>query len=175
MTTKTRLDFKGESLLSWCREDSNWPDEKMLYKKATEHQVMFVRDTLPKAYVSTQEEYNFATEDLGTQVIGTHISKSCDLPVYGLDIPSLGVRAVLSNNFYGWVVSIESPKPVDMSMFEGRISQEPCKPIYCSGFKEQWVLGTPAQNPCVFTVEMWSEYDLYALFMRLSHQLRAAK
>lgn len=147
----------------------------MNFKKATEGQVCFVGDTLPKAYCTSKEEYRFAVDGMGVQVIGSHRSKSCDLPVYGLDIPHLGVRAVLSDNFHGWVVSVETPKPVDLSMFDSRMSDKPCVPMYCSGFEDRWVYGTRAHNPCVFTVEMWSQYDIYAMFMTIAHQLRTAK
>lgn len=169
------LVFQGPSLLSWRREDSNWPDDKMLYKGATESQVCFVGDTLPKAYCTNIDEYRWANGGEGVQVIGGHRSKSCDLPVYGLDIPHLGVRAVLSDNFHGWVVSVETPKPVDLSMFVGRMSDKPCNPMYCSGFESRWVYGPPSLNPCVFTVEMWSQYDVYAMFLSIAHQLRATK
>lgn len=169
------LVFQGSTLLSWRREDSNWPEEGMTFKGATEDQVCFVGDTLPKAYCTNRDEYRFAAQGMGVQVIGSHRSKSCNLPVYGLDIPHLGVRAVLSNNFHVWVLSLELPRPVDLSMFEGRMSTTPCVPMYCSGFAEHWVYNTPAYNPCVFTVEMMSRYDIYALFMSIAHQLRATK
>lgn len=169
------LEFQGISLLSWRREDSNWPPEGMSFKKATEDQVCFVGDTLPKAYCDNIDEYRWANGGEGVQVIGSHRSKSCYLPVYGLDIPSLGVRAVLSNNFHVWSVSIELPRAVDLSMFKDRMSTEPCDPMYCYGFENRWVYNTPEHNPCVFTVQMGSRYDIYALFMSIAHQLRATK
>lgn len=168
-----KLVFSGPSLLSWRQVDSNWPEEGKTFKKATEGQVCFVGDTLPKAYCTRREEYRYAVDGLGVQVIGGHRSKSCDLPVYGLDIPHLGVRAVLSDNFHGWVVSVETPKLVDLSMMEGRMSTKPCDPMYCSGFRGDWVLGAYENiETRAFTVEMWSQYDVYALFMTIAHQLR---
>ena len=169
------LVFKGQSLSSWRRDDSNWPGENMKFKGAVEDQVCFVGDTLPKAYCTTSDEYSFASQGDGIQVVGSHRSKSCDLPVYGLDIPHLGVRAVLSNNFHGWVVSVELPRAVDLSMFDGMMSKEPCNPMYCSGFTHGWVYGPRSLNPSVFTVEMGSRYDIYAMFLSIAHQLRATK
>lgn len=169
------LVFQGPSLLSWRREESNWPREGMSYKGATEDQVCFVGDTLPKAYCTNFDEYRWANGGEGVQVIGSHCSKSCDLPVYGLDIPHLGVRAVISNNFHVWSVSIELPRAVDLSAFADRMTKEPCDSIYCYGFDARWVYNTPAFNPCIFTVQMSSRYDIYAMFLSIAHQLRATK
>lgn len=166
------LDFSGIPLLQWRRDESNWPDDKMLYKGATEGQVCFVGDTLPRAYCNTREDYKFAQEGMGVRVIGGHTSKSCYLPVYGLDIPHLGVRSVMSNNFYRWVVSIDLPRPVDLSMFDDRMSTEACNPLYCSGFDARWVLGPKSHYPMAFTVEMGSREDIYAMFLFINHALR---
>lgn len=168
------LVFNGPSLLSWRRVESNWPQDEMLWKKATEDQVCFVGDTLPKAYSVNIDERLFASE-YGIQVIGGHTSKSCDLPVYGVDIPSIGVRAVLSNNFYGWAVSLEIPRVVDLSMFDDRVSKEAIDPLYCSGFEGRWVKGPRSVDPCAFTTQVWSQHDLYAMFLSISHQVRTGR
>lgn len=173
-TAQKWLVFSGPSLLSWRRGD-NWPGDEMLYKKATEDQVCFVGDTLPRAYCTNIDEYRWASQGEGVMVIGSHRSKSCDLPVYGLDIPHLGMRAVLSNNFHGWVVSVETPSPVDMSMFANKMSTEPCNPIYCSGFDTRWVMGPPGLDQCVFTATMGLSHDIYAMFLIIAHQLRTKK
>ena len=170
-----RLDFDGEAILAWCRGD-NWPAETMIYAGAVKRQVMFMRDTLPSAFAADGEEYrrhSFATEDAGTVVASTHRSKSCTLPVYGIDVRSLGLRAVVRDNFHNWKVSVEAPCPVDLALFKSRVNlSERIAPCYCEGFREEWVLGAHAENPRAFTVEMGSEHDVYALFLSMAAQLR---
>jgi hypothetical protein len=171
----TQLAFQGSSLLNWRRDEGNWPDKKMYYYNATADQVCFVGDTLPKAWCDTIDEYRWANGNEGVQVIGLHTSKSCHLPVYGLDIPTLGVRAVLSYNFHQWTVSLELPRAVDLSMFKDRMTAEALSPIYCYGFSDSWVKGPYTPDALLFTVQMWSQHDIYAMFMFITHQLRAAK
>ena len=174
----SEISFDGEALLAWCRGD-NWPAATMIYESAVKRQVMFMRDTLPYAFTIDGEEYHrhaSATEDAGTVVASTHRSKSCVLPVYGIDVRSLGLRAVVRGNFHNWMVSVEAPRPLDLAMFahstdlSNRIDS-----CYCEGFREEWVLGPHAKNPRAFTVEMNGEHDVYALFLSMAHQLRGAK
>ena len=179
MTDKRRaLEFSGPALLAWCRGD-NWPAKEMLYANATVHQVLFVRDTLPSAFAKDREEYRAHSSDLdrpATMVVATHRSKSCNLPVYGLAIASLGVRAVLRGNFHDWKVSIDAPAPVDLSAFASRTNlAEQINPVYCEGFDESLVLGPHATSPRRFTVSIGDEYDVYALFLTMAHQLRAGR
>jgi hypothetical protein len=170
----TQLEFSGVPLLEWCRAAGSWPDDGMIYKNATVDQVCFVRDKLPCAFVQGRDEYSRHQSGNDTVVIGTHRSKSCVLPVYGLDIKSLGVKAVMRNNFYNWAVSITMPRPVDLSMFkaQGVRFGAPVNAVYCEGFEDRWVLGSYAQDQCAFTIELNNNYALYALFMMIAHQLR---
>lgn len=170
----TQLKFTGVPLLEWCRTDGSWPDDGKLFKNATVEQACFVRDKLPCAFALDRSEYERHQGGDGTVVIGTHRSKSCVLPVYGLDIKSLGVRAVMRNNFHNWVVSITMPRQVDLAMFkaQGARLDEPVNAVYCEGFEGRWVLGSYDHDPCAFTIELNDSYALYALFMTIAHQLR---
>lgn len=172
--SSAQLEFSGTPLLEWCRTDGSWPDDSRVYKNAAVDQVCFVRNKLPCAFVQDRDEYSRHQSGDGTVVIGTHRSKSCVLPVYGLDIKSLGVKAVTRGNFYNWAVSITTPRPVDLSMFkaQGARLSEPVNPVYCEGFEDRWVLGSYDQDPCAFTIELNDDYALYALFMTIAHQLR---
>jgi len=146
----------------------------MIFKNATVEQVCFVRDKLPCAFALDRSEYERHQGGDGTIVIGTHRSKSCVLPVYGLDIKSLGVRAVMRNNFHNWVVSITMPRPVDLSAFktQGARLSEAINHVYCEGFQDRHVLGSYDQDRCAFTVELHDNYGLYAMYMMIAHQLR---
>lgn len=172
--SSAQLEFSGAPLLEWCRTDGSWPDDGMAYKGAMVDQVCFVRDKLPCAFAQDRSEYSHHQSGDGTAVIGTHRSKSCVLPVYGLDIKSLGVKAVMRNNFYNWVVSITMPRQVDLAMFkaQGARLDEPVNAVYCEGFEGRWVLGSYDHDPCAFTIELNDSYALYALFMTIAHQLR---
>ena len=166
------LDFDGQDLLAWCRVDDNWPRKEMFYKDAVEDQVLFVRDQLPKAYAADQAEYTRATSGEGTKVVGLHTSKSCVIPVYGIDIPSLGVRAVLSYNFHNWVVSVTLPRPVDLSIVGDLSTAKPVASCYASGFKDEWCFGVPTPTATKFTLFLGNKYEVYLFFRNLAYQLR---
>lgn len=174
-TATVWLQFDGEPLIDWRRKDSNWPRETVNFAKSTEYQVCFVGDTLPKAYCANADEYRYANGGAGVMVIGSHRSKSIDLPVYGVDIPSLGVRAVISDNFHQWTVSVELPRPVDLSQFKDVMSMDRQDPSYCYGFEGRWVYPSPEESPTIWTTRMSSTYDIYAVFMSIAHQLRTGK
>ena len=172
------LEFTGPSLLRWCRVESNWPGESMVYAGAMKRQVLFVRDTLPLTWAQSADEYarhsNYDGEGGGTQVIATHRSKSITLPVYGLDVPRLGLRAVVRDNFHNWKVSIAAERPIDLAPMGHLVDPtERVHSVYCEGFREEWVLGSHATDPRRFTVEMSREHDVYAMFLLIAHQLRA--
>ena len=59
-TQQNGLVFQGPSLLSWRRQDSNWPEDGMKFKSSMVDQVCFVGDTLPKAYCNDSDQYRWA-------------------------------------------------------------------------------------------------------------------
>ena len=68
-------------------------NSNLLWKKKAEEQLIFVRDTIGALVKSP------------IFIVSTHYSKSCLLPVYGFMLPN-GIRVIMRENFYGWVVSM---------------------------------------------------------------------
>ena len=119
-------------LLEFMRETEL--DEKLIWKKAAEKQMIFVRDTIG-AHLTHSPIF----------VVSTHMSKSCVLPVYAFRL-SNGIEFIMRENFYGWVVSIRSPFTIeelpDFCRGDTLCSENPEGDIaecYCEGFSKSWV------------------------------------
>jgi hypothetical protein len=153
-----------------------WACSKMEGKTAADYgynsfweQVMFVRDVLYPAVCRGSS----SAIDRG-QIVGTHMSKSIELPVYRLYTP-FG-RVTMRCNFYDWKVSVESSVGPLNADLNGLISREPIghKPnetgipsVYCEGFASDEVFEHFWLNPFKFTVEVVSKYHLFAMFWQL--------
>lgn len=158
----------GVPLLMWCRERPEIPDE-MRWKQAHWSQVLFVRDRLPMAWARTDAEYSRHDAD-GTLVVGTHRSKSIELPVYQIDLPQLGVVAMLRGNFYNWKVSIRAEADVALNpdgLFDPA-DERSIRGVYCGGFAASWVFGPYAKDRRRFTLEASNEHQVYTLFHLLA-------
>lgn len=106
-----------------------YADTDLLYIKKTHTgeptspQIHFVRDDLSRC-VMRGIAYEDVPKETGTRrdcrytadVIGTHHSKSVELPVYEIARPDLGLRFVLRDNFYDWNVSVISEKPIETDL-----------------------------------------------------------
>ena len=145
-------------LLQWMR--SQEIDDKMLWKKAAINQECFVRDVLTQGLLKVP-----------VFVVSTHMSKSVRLPVYRFRIQN-GIVVTMRENFYGWVVSLKNPFPVDLPEDlvggDGAGHNEDITSCYCEGFKEDWVYpyGTKGVRLTTFRVE--GDYRLYALMRELN-------
>ena len=71
-------------------------DDKMIWKGSAEAQCARVL-----AFPAVFEKF----------VVGTHRSKSIELPVILLEAPTLGLRVWIRDNFHNWAVTIESEMP----------------------------------------------------------------
>lgn len=145
-------------LLQWQR---NWEiDDKMLWKKSAEKQTCFVRDNLCRGLLHTP-----------VFVVSTHTSKSIRLPVYRFRMHN-GILVTARENFYGWVVSIKSPFPVnlpdDLVHGDGANNNEDISSCYCEGFKEDWVYPYGIENVRLSTFRVEGDYRLYALMCELN-------
>jgi hypothetical protein len=159
---------EGLGLLDWCRARPEIP-ESMSYRNAHWAQACFVRDFLPCAWGIDEDERQAHTRGDATRVIGVHCSKSIYLPVYGIDIPRLGVRAVLRNNFYDWNVSIDSLHPCPSP---GRLfSEDNIDYCFFQGFPPEWCFKSYQENPKRFSFYVNGNYSLYAYFTLLARNI----
>lgn len=147
-------------LIEFMRE--NELDEKLIYKKAAERQMIFVRDKIGMHLTKSP-----------IFVLSTHMSKSCLLPVYGFKL-SNGIEFIMRENFYGWVVSIRSPFTIDKlpDFCTGDNNDDGTKDVheyYCEGFKNSWVYGFENENFRYSTFRVHEDYDLYALIYLLNN------
>lgn len=155
---------KSKLLLEWMRETPDIED-KMLWKKAAEHQMCFFRDQIAMNLLRVPV---FA--------VSQHMSKSILLPVYGLTIRN-GIEVYARENFYGWVVSLKAPSGMRINiddyvdLFIGSPEGKPEDDIsscYCEGFREDWVFHAYKTDcgECTFRVD--TDYQLYTLMYILN-------
>lgn len=137
--------------------------DDLLYKKASERQMIFVRDKIGK-HLSHSPIF----------VVSTHMSKSCLLPVYAFRLTN-GIEFIMRENFYGWVVSIRSPFTIEKLpdfctgdyLCAGDYSADIAK-CYCEGFRDSWVYKYRNENFCYSTFRVDEDYDLYTLIYMLN-------
>jgi hypothetical protein len=88
------------------------------------------------------------------------VSKSITLPVYKIEI--YGVIFILRNNFYNWMLSVESNKPVVIpNGFDFGDTTEQVLSCYCEGFEKEWVYQPYSENNKKFTICIHNDYELY--------------
>lgn len=136
------------------------------------HQLLFMRDTLPRIWCATNEEHRSFFEGKGANLIGTHRSKSIQLPVGEIVHPSGRVTCVIRGNFHNWMVSIEATGKVTGKF--GRLfdPSHETSSYYCEGFPESRVYGSYDKYMHKFTVCLYSEYDVATLFFLLDQWAR---
>lgn len=150
----------NELLLYGQRRDSI--SDNMIYKNDAVSQECFIRDTIC-AYFLHVPAFS----------ISSHISKSIVLPVYGFVMRN-GIKIIARDNFYGWIVSIELPKPLPMGylykdLFSYGIDNKQIK--YAEGFKQEWIYDCYDENStdCTkFTVAVDDKYKFYMLMYLLN-------
>ncbi len=158
-------DWFSETYLDHHRNDD------LIYNNAAEEQIMFVRDVIDRL-LNSHQTYEFLKTH-PVEVIGTHISKSCPLPVYRIrvyvrdDDTSKYLEVIMRNNFYDWKVTVRSPFEIHIN---ARNLSKLFKPdgviheVYCEGFQSEDVLGAYSDDQSAFTCEIHSKYDLYTFF-----------
>lgn len=140
-------------------------DDKMLWKKAAEHQEIFLRDEICTNLLRTH-----------AFVVSTHTSKSIQLPVYYFMMRN-GIKVVCRENFYGWMLSVKLPKdrpyediiPKDLIEcgYDGDISD-----CYFEGFRKEWVFGGYKPNDKKqrnFSFGIYNDYEFYTVMYMLKN------
>lgn len=155
------------SLQGWA--DNNEPLDKMLWKQGYWDQIIFVRDKIASIFASCYEEYIEIRENI--RVISTHMSKSITLPVYKVFTLD-GIKLTIRYNFFNWKVSVDSLVDIDCDFGNLFNPEEKIKPIYCEGFKNEWVFDSYKNNKKQFTVEIQTKYELFTFLWLIAYSLR---
>lgn len=121
-------------------------------------------------------EENFSNALLGAEafVVSVHKSKSCLLPVYAMRMYN-GIKVIMRNNFYDWVLTIMSPKEISIpsDLVYGLNGNNDIKPVYCEGFKSEWVFGFNTENFKNTTVYVSDNLRLFTLLYLLNKEVIA--
>ncbi len=134
------------------------PDRKPFFWDARDEQVMFVRDVLANVLLGE------------VTVIGTHRSKSVELPVYC--IANRRMSVFLRGNFHDWKMTVIASRPVlpppgNESMFRG-FDEEPFQyslnSAYFDGFPPHLVLPPySSSNRSEFSAAAKNDHALWAI------------
>jgi hypothetical protein len=154
---------KTNDFQTWINE--NRPAENMHFSNAFTHQVVFLRDTIPKIFFSTYEDY---IDPANKIVVGSHTSKSISLPVLKYILPECEI--ILRNNFYNWKVSVIAKHPVKINFMNLFDPTENISSVYCEGFNEEDVFGSFNENKCAFTIDLADDYTLYTFLYLLQNK-----
>lgn len=157
--------YAKEHMLYFARR---WElDKDLIYKKAAEKQLCFVRDRICEGLLNVP-----------CFKLSWHTSKSCLLPVYGFVMRN-GVKVICRDNFYDWKLSIELPKPLPQDFIPDDIltwysdddKRKDIPSCYLEGFKDEWawpMYDPKSTNQLRFTIEMGNDYDFYMLMYMLN-------
>lgn len=151
---------------AWIRV--NEPKETLIYRKAQGEQVCFVRDVISDRLVFADKGWDEHDEPM---VISHHYSKSVKLPVFQITRKDLGIEFVLRCNIYDWKISVKSEKPLNFDFMGLFDPKEVVNRYCCEGFPEDKIYGSYEQNNSEFTIEIGSEYNVYAFFFLLRKYL----
>lgn len=151
---------------AWARV--NKPRETLIYRKEQEEQICFVRDILSDRLIFADMGWDEHEEPM---VISHHYSKSVKLPVFQITREDRGIEFVLRCNIYDWKISVKSEKPLDFDFMELFDPKKVVKDTFCEGFPKDKIYGSYEQNHSQFTIEIGSEYNVYAFFFLLRNYL----
>jgi hypothetical protein len=128
--------------------DANLPPEDAMFRRGSFDQ----RDIFLHLAGMLEEETGSLCK---ASIIGEHRSKSITLPVVEYSLPD-GASLVIRNNFYDYKISVVSPQVgVPDAILSGLTDQnKKISPVYCEGFPEDKVYGSPAENRNRFTIEL---------------------
>lgn len=142
---------------------NNKPADNMIYKEATEKQIMFIRD----------EFFNFFPTEMikKIEVVSTHTSKSIKLPVYHVVLND-GIELVMRGNFHDWKISVNAPFEIELPekiLSNYTLKGEKINSCYCEGFSDEWIWDSYLNNKKKFTIEIGASlYDLYTFLFIFS-------
>lgn len=141
-----------EDLGGWI--SMNTPAYNMSYAVAANNQFKFVYDDL----------WALRNDPDKVDVIGTHLSKSIDLPIYQFELFDKVIT--MRNDFYVWMISIKSPTDVHgLDMLRLFDPKNEVNPTHCEGM-EDLVYGSYESDKREFTLRLENNNEVYC-FLRL--------
>lgn len=157
-----RPDF--EELRQWGVDHE--PDDNMRFKPGYWHSVIFMRDDLfTYPFWRLAEKANLCK----VSVIGTHYSKSIELPVVKIEYKSenISLEVLLSYNFHMWSVTVRCSHPIP-DMVKALKLFDPKKSSYCGlyGFNPADELQCYDENQKEFSCTV-NGYNEMWTFMRI--------
>jgi hypothetical protein len=171
-----------ELLQTWFDKQRHNTPDTMLYKKASDMQIMYARDELCSLI-------SMGIEDLTQRmnivtVISEHTSKSIVLPVYNFDRSDIGLRIIARDNFYNWKISVISNTPI-IADFNGlfyttppldpEYTGDPLNPVYFEGFPRDLIFGYYSLNDSMWSAELRTDKELWTvlfLIMKAKGQIK---
>ena len=148
-------EFARMPLSAWI--EKHLPKPEMYWKDTATSQFKFL------AKLSTFLFPNEAKRERCAAVVGTHWSKSIELPVVEFQLEN--ARIVMRDNFYDWKVSVQIDEPIDIDvigssfteLFDPKGEHSEC---YCEGFSEYDVFGSFDSDRRRFTVSIGNDDNL---------------
>lgn len=135
-------------------------------------QLLFLRDTLPRIWCATNEEYDLFLQGEGARSIGGHYSRGVSLPVAEITHPTKRIVCVTRGNFYNWMVSVEASGDV-IGKFERLFVHDDCvSACHCEGFPGDRVYGPYSESKQRFTVCLRDTYSVATFFYLLDQWAR---
>lgn len=145
-------------LKQWAQE--NEPSDSMRYKKSYLHMISFMRGEL---FMHPFYKLAGDAEVCECTIVGTHRSKSIELPVVKYTYVSefASVEVIVSYNFHMWSVTVRSshdiPDAVNaLDMMDSSYS-------FMYGFNSEDCLGKYEDNPREFSVTLHDHNEMWAL------------
>jgi hypothetical protein len=176
--------------IPWLRKHEG---TDLIYYKSASNQVQFIRDEiapliLPKVSYDERPEVELAHPDGGYYwtkctafVMGTHTSKSCEIPVYGFERPDLGLTLIMRGNFYNWKLSVVSETPIELPQLKVLSYTEPPREpdytgdclssCYFEGFDSDWCFGYYEEDHRKFSMELYGRNALWTTIFMIMHHL----
>ena len=149
--------------------------DELLWKGAFGDQVSFLRG--PLCYAVAWGLKKLEDVEKIPDVIGTHRSKSIELPVVEYSRPDLGLRLVVRGNFHDYKLSVESERPIEAD-FTGLFDVDDSdylSPTLFEGFPKDRIYGPYAKNHRKFSADIGTDHTLYTTVFLIMRALGAVK
>ena len=139
----------------------------IMHKDIIQRLYSFVKDNITQMLYD-YDEVNAANYPI--KVVGFISEKTSLIPVFKIEVPMLGLKAILCFANGNWKLSIESEKPI-MNTFKGLFDYNRALPSeHTPGFNKEIEFTKLVDNKNGFTCLINSEYNLYTALYIIKRQ-----